>query len=585
MRVRAIAVAAEESNAVGTVELECTPHALVVTYLGVGPFQEGYAPAALTRGTRVSAPWTAVVSARAAGPYVFLQLSPEVTPHHRLALTSFSSGHSVDHRELYRQRLILRIATLGGAAVAAALASLALTAFAGRFAAPAALAVAVLAAMTIVAVGLTADRRLALGGIEGEAARTAFIATLASYFPALARGGATPEQVKPVKLPDVHGLLPRGVFAVAAVLTAALLASLLIGRWVVDPKPARDGAVSADAEWRSLAPAEPQQPATDPPAIAAAAPAPNPEPRVPRAPAASSAAPRETAAAGELALGAPCACTRADSPLWEQPIPRLSILVIETSLEQRGSKRRLLAEIAIVNNSDEAMRELSLNVQFYSRDKPSAPRELGPTRVLYFEGPLSPGQAIKWSTEANGTELEVQNPVTGNIGPGGDGAAPIERFVELLDANHRPVRMHAAMMLAYLGDARARDAALKLRDALRDSEAPYLNRLLETLGDTRVCQVGIRGSGNDRRVNACVFNASKQTRQNLGFKLRALGSRVSHSYPVAPPPEVTGTFLWRLSGELAAGAGKAVSAELPPELATGDAAVFEGVAGRADLIR
>lgn len=582
MRVRAIAVAAEESNAVGTVELECTPHALVITYLGVGPFQNGYAPAALTRGTRVSAPWTAVVSARTAGPYVFLELSPDVTPHHRLALTSFSSGHAVDHRELYRQRLVLRIATLGGAAIAATLAGLMVTAFGGRFAVPAALAVAVVAALFIVALGLVADRRLALGGLEGEAAKTAFVATLASYFPSLVRGGAPPTETRPFKLPDVHALLPRGAFAVAAVLTAALLATLLIGRWAVETRPVHSSVAAGEVDWPAPAALQPV-PQADVGRAALAAP--KLEPPSARQPARPRTERHAATATDELAFGAPCACKRADSSLWEEPIPRLSILIIETSLERRGAKRRLLAEIAIVNNSDEALSEITLNVQFYSRPRPAAPRELGPTRVLYFEGPLSPGQAIKWSTEANGTELEVKNPIPGNIGPGGDGAAPIERFVELLGANHRPVRMHAAMMLAYLGDPRARDAALKLRDALRDSEAPYLNRLLEALDDARVCRLGIRGAGNSRRVSACVFNASRQARQNLGLKLRALGSPVSHSYPVAPPPEVTAAFLWRLSGELEAGTGKMVSAELPPELATAQAATFEAVAGRADLIR
>jgi hypothetical protein len=49
MRVRAVAAASERSNAVGSVELECTPHGLVIVYLGLGSFSEGYTPGALTR--------------------------------------------------------------------------------------------------------------------------------------------------------------------------------------------------------------------------------------------------------------------------------------------------------------------------------------------------------------------------------------------------------------------------------------------------------------------------------------------------------------------------------------------------------
>jgi hypothetical protein len=245
----------------------------------------------------------------------------------------------------------------------------------------------------------------------------------------------------------------------------------------------------------------------------------------------------------------------------------------------------LAAEIAIVNNSDQTLHEISLDVLFYSRDEPSEPREHSATRALYFEGPLVPGQAIKWGTEATGTELEVQNPVPGDNGPGGDGAAPVDRFFELLDANHRPVRMHGAMMLAYLGDPRAREAVLKLRDALRESEAPYLNRLLESVGDARVCELTVQGAGAERRVSACVFNAAGETKRGIGIKLRGLSAPVSHSYPVAPPPEVTGAFTWGVAGELAPGTGVAVSAELPKELAGTAAATFEAVAGRADLIR
>ena len=60
MKVRAVAIASDRSNAIGTVELECTPHGLVVVHLGVGAFSEDYAPAALTSGTRVLVPWAAV---------------------------------------------------------------------------------------------------------------------------------------------------------------------------------------------------------------------------------------------------------------------------------------------------------------------------------------------------------------------------------------------------------------------------------------------------------------------------------------------------------------------------------------------
>ena len=56
MKVRAVAVGTERSNAIGTVELECSPHGLSVVYLEVGSFTVGYAPGAFTVGTHVLVP-------------------------------------------------------------------------------------------------------------------------------------------------------------------------------------------------------------------------------------------------------------------------------------------------------------------------------------------------------------------------------------------------------------------------------------------------------------------------------------------------------------------------------------------------
>ncbi len=97
MKVRATAVAAERANAIGSVELECTPHGLSVAYLGVGAFSEGYAPGALTMGTRITVPWAKVQEARVEGDQLFFAFDPELTPHHRMVLTAFSTG---DYRKL-----------------------------------------------------------------------------------------------------------------------------------------------------------------------------------------------------------------------------------------------------------------------------------------------------------------------------------------------------------------------------------------------------------------------------------------------------------------------------------------------------
>ena len=108
MKFRAVAAASSLSNAVGTVELECTPHGLSVVYLGVGAYAEGFAPGALTHGTGVLVPWNGVKEARLQGDRLYLALDPGATPHHRLWLANFSTGDLVHERELFRQRAILR---------------------------------------------------------------------------------------------------------------------------------------------------------------------------------------------------------------------------------------------------------------------------------------------------------------------------------------------------------------------------------------------------------------------------------------------------------------------------------------------
>src|SRR5690606_22003686 len=214
-----------------------------------------------------------------------------------------------------------------------------------------------------------------------------------------------------------------------------------------------------------------------------------------------------------------CICDRADSQLWKQPIPKLSALLLERRALPRKSYTKTEAQIAVVNNSDTPINEITLHVRFYEpRGKEMVPTK---ERPLYFEGPLSPGEAIKWTTEARGTDFEILVPDLGTLGPNGDGAARVETFVKLLDANHRPVRLHAARMLSFLGDSRAREAALHLKDAMRAAEAPYLRRILAATGETRVCDID-EDRDTTSTLGACVYNATSAPQEGLGVQLNAL---------------------------------------------------------------
>jgi hypothetical protein len=589
MKVRAVAVATDRSNAIGVLELECTPAALVLVHLGVGAFREGYAPGALTSGTQVVAPWAAVQEARAEGEQLYLALDPALTPHSRLTLTSFSTGDLPHPRELYRQRIVLRILSFAGASIVAVMAALTAPYLAPRTGSAGAVVVGILAALAMLLVGFVADRRIATGGVDGDVARDAFVGELSLYLPALVRAPHAPRPAPlplPALVPSFQGLLPRTTFAIVVTLTAASLGAVLVGGFVLHgtQKPApREFVAADDSEEREAEPPAPGRAlprtrralpqATQPAAVAAVA---TGEPPTAAPPAAADAV---------RASGA-CRCLRADSPLWDEPLPRLSLLVMDKKIRKRPRYDILEVELAAINNGDKNLRELTLNVEFFERDPPPSNKRYSVShRALYFEGPLTPGQAVKWSVEAQGTEIEVQNPVSGDIGPSGDAAAPTNLIAQLLDANNRPVRLHGAMLLAFLGDPRAREAALRLQEALREDEAPYLERVLRAVGDLRVCDLRITGTTPTRSMSACVFNASGEARRDLGLKVRALDNAVRHAEPVSTPPNVLGEPIWKIPGELAPQAGVRVEASFDTARLGTEPVAYEAAADRVDLLR
>jgi len=393
-------------------------------------------------------------------------------------------------------------------------------------------------------------------------------------------------------LADLQGMLPRTTFTVVLTLTATSLAAVLVGQWTLrrgeDDERSRSNRAFVDDEPHGAdAPAREVHAASPPP------PAPSPRPPPPAAPPASAAAPASAAPASKTAaIAEPCRCARADSLLWADPIPRLGILVLKQRARQgRGAphkesvrKRYTDVDVAVVNNGSTELEEIALLVLFYEREAgPSGRRTQVSSRPLFYEGPLLPGQALKWSTDAEGTEIEIQSPALGSLGPEGESAAPSDRFVDLLNAQNRPVRLHGAMMLSFLGDPRARDGVLALREALREDEAPYLGRLLQAIGDLKVCRLGVRDERETRRVNGCLYNASGETKANLGVKLRGLDAPVRASDPVGATPNLVVEEIVAVPGELASRTGVSFSATLFAEGAP--PAAWEAVADRIDLLR
>ncbi len=598
MRTRAIAIPSERSNAIGSVELECTPLGLLIVYHGVGAFQAGYAPGALTTGTQIVAPWSSVREAALEGNRVFLAVDEALTPHHRLLLTGFSQGDPPPLAERRRQRLIIRLGTAAGMLVGGLLVAVTVARVSSDGGASMGVLLGCFAAALVFFAGMVADHRLGRPGLESEGARLAFVTELSAYVPSLAPatdGAALPPQPPPapVELPSFQLLLPRTTTAVVITMSAALVAAMLTANWLsrAPVRAERDPYEPPRIESRPSR-AEPRAVETAPlPAAPAAAPLPSPSATAPATPApepSPSVAARAAAlsTADSVVLSGGCTCKRADSLLWQDGLPRLSTVLIERHTKAHNNHPHLELEIGVVNNWNESLPEVSLLVRFFERDPPPSSKRT-PTfdRPLYFEGPLAPGQAIKWHVEARGNDFEVTGAASPMLDPAGADAAPTTVVGDLLKAIHRPIRLHGAMLLAYLGDPRAKEGALGLREALREEEAPYIDRLLWTQSEVRTCQVTVAPGSGTRSVRACVFNSSAEPREHLALKVRALDKSFRYDTPVEPPPLVVAEHVWKLAGQLGPGQGALASVLLATENPDGIAPqAFEAYADREDLV-
>lgn len=576
MRVLATATATAHSNAVGTLELECTQAGLILGFLGVGAYSEGYIPGALLQGTRLVVDWSQIRQVLVQEDALYLEIESSTVPHQRLNLQRFRFGAGVPWQEQRRRRLLLHFTALSVAVAATAVAALLGSRGPSGFLAWGALGYGVLAALIVLLLGYAWDQHLFLHPPDEEKTRAAFIEELKLYYPALEVIKSSQEEVEEPAFswPIWHKLLPRTTALMGVTLAATVLTALLTSKRFLHTE-AEDSWTSA----RRAPAAAPPLPLTEP--IASTASAPPPEQPVERE-TGQAAEPSAPVAPHELRFERRCMCDRADSPLWQNPIPRLTSLLLERRLIPTKTNPRTRLEVAVINNGDSPLDELTLHVQFYETNQ----KKRVPTaeRPLYFEGPLRPGQAIKWSTEARGTEFEITTPDLGPLGVNGEGAAAADAFYDLLEARHRPVRLHAARMLGYLGDPRAREAALSLKDALRSAEAPYLRRVLAALHDVRTCDVQVEKKGDALSLGVCVYNASDSSQDQLGVQVQLLSSSLDVSQPLAHPPELQAEQKWPLGEKLDPQAGHYWRIQLPPAFNTSAKPVLEVLADRYDLL-
>jgi len=574
-------MASERSNAVGTVELECAPIGLCLSYLGVANFSQGYVPVTQTASEKLLVPWPQLAEASLDGEQVFLALDPKLSPLNRLCLVNFSSGNTAHHHKLYRRRLLVRLATVGAALSGALIASAAAFRLAPGTTALGAFGIALSTAVLLCGLGFFADQLLKSGGLEGALAREAFVADLSGFLPNLTRSPLSPAKAttKLAPLQIFQGLLPRTTAAIVMSLTAATLSFVLMMQWLLTTDHAHELAAHAPrlVDQRPLS--APSEPAANLPSVTATS-----APKA--APQAASAAPAASAIADAASA---CRCRRSDSLLWQDPIPQLSVLTMQRHTrrgreeDERKDKNYTEAVIGIVNNSSDPLRDVALSVEFFERDPPPSNKRYSTAiRPLFFEGPLLPGQAIKWDVEARGSEFDVHSQVTGNVGVEGENAAPTNLLAELLHAHNRPVRMHGAMLLSFFSDPRAKEAILELREALREDEAPYLDRLLQAVAPLKVCSLKVSEFGDSRSASACVFNSSKEPQKDVGVRLRALDGGALTESPSGAPPTVLAEATIAVPGTLAPDTGTRISTDF--SVAGTKPVAFEAFADRIDLL-
>jgi hypothetical protein len=545
--VSALAVAAERANAIGAVRLTCDGEGLEIELARVAPHQSGFAPAAVVEEVAFRVPYRAVRALVRHGKTLILAIDPAAAaPYNRFALVRFTddppeallAAHSARLRASTASWLVplplglalaaaLPAAWIGGplgfAAVTAVVAVVAWralrelhawlswggpvsdgyrNAFEARVAHHLGLQPVVIERMPMHE-PLPIDAALRANAASNAAAAAAQrAATMASAPPpSVAPHSAPPASVAPHSAPprSAPRLAPpalplppispdeagepnrdRGVRALLAIAACTVIGIGGMG-WLL-----RYG-------WRDPIPAETARSQLAPPV--------------------------SSAARTELLPGASkltrCVCARADSPLWNDGVPALSVM--PSSRRGKGSdvapeadakgKPRYDFDLAVVNNGAEPLVDVRVVATFARRDE-QGERTGVKERGLFWEGELAPGRAVKWRVRAPGTEMRIDSEVGGKLGDGLE-PAPADAFWKLVEsARYRVVRLHAASMLAYLGDPRAMEALDRIGPPVGAAEERTVARIRRAISSTKVCDLG-------KSETACVFNGSTTERGSL----------------------------------------------------------------------
>jgi hypothetical protein len=340
---------------------------------------------------------------------------------------------------------------------------------------------------------------------------------------------------------------PRAWAGFAILSSSAGLAALLLQRAPQPPRAEASPGSSLSSLMAASASAIPDadgsgQPGVAPSRAAALPPAPSP------------------AEAPDLpppVLGNGCECIRHESVLWQRAPARLTALVTKRQSRTHGTHQHLEIELQVVNNSDRPLSALSFGVRFQiAQPGPSGSDDAPVERTLALPSPLGPGERVRWTVEGRGDRYELRLPDLGRLDEDGLDTAPADAFLALARSGNGLSSMHAGMMLAFLGDTRAREVLLKLREGAEVSQLEYLDRLLDSTMDLRVCQLHVSAVGSATRVQSCLYNAAERSHANIELKLRALQPTPHPEDPGAAPPRALAEETLAWSGPLAPHRGR-----------------------------
>jgi hypothetical protein len=491
-RFAALAVAHRWANVTGPVELWFEPQALRIDLRGVRRHALGFAPLGQAHHTTVRVPYSAVRGLVQEGPMLLLALDPRAAaPYNRFALVRFA--REVDGALISAHRLRAAAWALSWLAPLLAAAWTAVAIPRALVGGP--VGIAALATLTLVVTRLALSRVtrwLEVGGPASERMRDDFERRMGE------RLGLEPpvvpfvEPIAPAaNVPAVFGAVsrPRWLGLVVALAVGGALASTFVlrkygvaARVRLPVASVRSGLTARlpglwSATRRAVTPSHPA-----------------------------------------------CTCARASSPLYAGRLPRLSIVVSPRRGDldsvwlvpdavhpiRIGDGEITELDVGVVNNSNEPIRTVSVVVTFWRRVD-GARRNIT-ERGLYWPDVLGPGESVKWRIHARGNELRVKSyvpgvlvdPAAAAMGDSKEPAfaiAPVDAFAALERASLMSVRLHGAMMLAYLGDARAA-AATRALGPLTPLEERARSLMLEANRPLTACDIDDQG--------ACIMNRSSE---------------------------------------------------------------------------